>query len=152
MRRARMGADGIFVSRPGVDLDTAAETDLLLSPSSPHLRVSEAGSIVMGGKIKPPEEWSWLTTEAYYTGTIVFSGSYARPPIVLINLAHVDGYALRPVEVQAAAIQRFGTSYVWYHAVGYVVVQPDRAVVRTLYNNARVPTVGYRVFDMETSL
>lgn len=148
VQRASLGPDGIFISRPGVDVNGATETDLLLSPDTPLLKVTQSGAVAAGGKVKPPEEWSWLSTSAFYTTTIGFGVAYPRPPIVLINLLHANGLALRPAGVLAGGVRRFGTFYSWYLPFAYADVRVDSVIVRTLYDQSQVPTIRYAVFDI----
>lgn len=83
--RMRLSEAGPQIAKSGFDVDTAAISNMVFSPSLLAMRIA------LRGTVTPTTFSSGVLNDWYYKGTVTFPTAFSQPPIVMVAGLEADG-------------------------------------------------------------
>lgn len=144
MARTKLSADGIFIAKPGKDVETASLDDMLFTSEFPSLRVAMTGIVTLSS-------YSGPMSARFARAIVNYPTPFAKPPIVLF--AGITGAA----ETDQLLFSVVSTSGSANWTMASVVSYSDRFEMYGYYrqvDNSLYPrtTLTYRYFVFHNTI
>lgn len=144
MAQTKLSADGIFIAKPGKDVETASLDDMLFTSEFPSLRVAMTGTVTLAS-------YSGPMSARFARAIVNYPAPFTKPPIVLF--AGITG-AAETDQLLSSVVSTSGSAN-W--TMASVVSYTDRFEMYGYYrrvDNSLYPrtTLTYRYFVFHNTL